>query len=83
MSCALVYKYIFSYKNIYIYIYIIINTLVLRIYVLRIDINKYIYISAHKTYILITKDIDINIDTDIFVNCNWVDIRWQMTHTQQ
>jgi len=27
----------------------------------------------YKTYILITK----NTDTDIFVNCNWVESRWQ------
>ena len=32
----------------------------------------------HKTYILITKDIDIN--NDIFLNCNWVDTRWQWRH---
>ena len=52
----------------------------------------------HKTYILITKDIDkykyiyiyiyididiVDIDIDIFVNCSWVDTWRQMTYTQQ
>jgi hypothetical protein len=28
-------------------------------------------------------DIDIDIDTDIFVNCSWVDTRWQYTFTHK
>jgi hypothetical protein len=27
--------------------------------------------------------IDIDIDIDIFVNCNWVDTRWQYTFTHK
>jgi hypothetical protein len=38
---------------------------------------KWLHLSSVSQAEPISERVDIDIDIDIFVNCNWVDTRWQ------